>query len=142
MSGVSKFKQFIDEILHGGPEPEPEKVIEPEPEPEQTQEQGQGQDRDWLDEEIERQKGQQLPDAAYAVSERDEPAIEPAPEQRQDQAPEPLPEQVPEHAPAQGELTPGQGDAQHGLDQDGAMDRETMNDGLEQAQGGGMKIRM
>lgn len=115
---ASKFKQFIDELIYGH---------EPEPEPEQRQEQG--QDRDWLDEEVEKQSGQQLPDAAYAVSERDEPAIEQSPEVQQ--------EQTPEHEPAMGEITPGQSDIEHdGLQQDGSMDRDTMSDGLDQ--GGGM----
>lgn len=120
---ASKFKQFIDELIYGH-EPEPEKAQEQEPE----QEPEKGQDRDWLDEEIEKQSGQQLPDAAYEVSEHDEPAPE--------QAPEPLPEQAPDHEPAQGELTPGQSDVEHdGLQQDGSMDRDTMSDGLDQ---GGM----
>lgn len=126
---ASKFKQFIDELIYGH-EPEPEKAQEPE----QEQGQEQGQDRDWLDEEIEKQRGQEMPDAAYAVSERDEPA--PEVQQEQAQEPELQPEPMPEHEPAQGELTPGQSDIQHdGLQQDGNMDRETMNDGLDQ---GGM----
>ena len=143
MSGVSKFKQFIDEILHGGPEqePEPEKAQGRDEidEIESTRAEP-AQDMAWLDEEVEKQCGQQMPDAAYQVSERDEPA----PEQHQEQTPEPmpLPEQAPEQAQATGEITPGQGDVQHGLEQDGGMDRETMSDGLEQAQGGGMKMRM
>lgn len=129
---ASKFKQFLDEIINGH-EPEPEKAQAPEQEQAPEQAQAKGQDMAWLDEEVEKQKGQEIPDEAYAVGERDEPAPEPLPEQQQEQAPE----QAPEHEPATGEITPGQSDIQHdGLQQDGSMDRDTMSDGLQQ--GGGM----
>lgn len=66
---AGKFKQFLEDILHGRDEIDEIEAAHAEQVPEQ-------QDRDWLDEEIENQRGQQLPDAAYAVSERDEPAID------------------------------------------------------------------
>lgn len=158
---ASKFKQFLDDIIHGRdhdePEKEPAQEMQPAPggrdeideiesahsekAPEQAPEQEQGQQH-WLDNEVERQRGQQMhmPDEGYQVSERDEPAIEQSPEVQQEQAPEPLSEQAPGHEPTTGEITPGQGDIEHGLEQNGTMDRETMSDGLEQ--GGEMEIEM
>ncbi len=147
---ASKFKQFLEDILHG-------RDVDQEQEQgrggrdeideieasyaEQTPEQAQGQQH-WLDEEVEKQRGQQLPDAAYQVPEHDEPAPEVQQEQAQEPElqPEPLPEQAPEHELATGEITPGQSDIQHdGLQQDGTMDRETMSDGLNK---GGEEIEM
>ena len=159
---ASKFKQFLDDIIHGRDHDEPEKepaqemqqvpggrdeideieASHSEKAPEQTQAPEVQQEQHWLDDEIERQQDQRLPDAAYEVSERDEPAPEQRqePEQAPEPQPEPLPEQQPAHEPARGELTPGQSDIGHdGLQQDGTMDRETMSDGLNK---GGEEIEM